>query len=207
MSKTLVLRFQNVHFSYGEESILTGQSFSVGQSNHMVIKAKSGGGKSTILKLILGFLKPGQGRIGLYEGDKDKTAHIRSFTSWLPQDLNIGVGTVEDILNYPFQFAVNKSGMPGKEKHMEVLSRLDLSPDVYSKAFSDLSTGQRQRVGVALCYLLDKPLLLLDEPTASLDDANKQNVADLLLNGNKTIISTSHDQFWLNQATEIFELN
>jgi ABC-type bacteriocin/lantibiotic exporter with double-glycine peptidase domain len=83
-----------------------------------------------------------------------------------------------------------------------------LSESLYSKPLLDLSTGQKQRVGIALCYLLNKPLFLLDEPTASLDDASKQKVADLLLNNtNKTIISTSHDPFWLKQATKIYELD
>lgn len=207
MNKSLELRFENVHFAYEKETILTGESFSVQQKSHMVIKASSGRGKTTVLKLILGFLKPNKGKICLYEAEKNKTSSIRSFTSWLPQDLNIGEGTVKDVLDYPFQFLKNKKNKPDKDKQIEVLNRLALSSEVYSKAFRDLSTGQRQRVGIALCYLLDKPLLLLDEPTASLDDKTKQKVADLLLNTNKIIISASHDPFWLDKATDIYELN
>jgi ABC-type bacteriocin/lantibiotic exporter with double-glycine peptidase domain len=71
----------------------------------------------------------------------------------------------------------------------------------------DLSTGQRQRVGLAICHFLDKPLLLLDEPTSALDLVSKRKVADLLINPDRTIISTSHDPFWVDLADNVIELN
>ncbi|QDP71226.1 ABC transporter ATP-binding protein [Legionella israelensis] len=208
MNESLVLQFEDVSFSFGEKSVLSHYSFTAHQNDHIVIKGRSGGGKTTILKLILGFLKPEQGFIRFYQDDKDKTTAIRRFTSWLPQELNIGEGTVQQILNYPFRFAVNKDHQSDQDKQIKVLNRLGLSSDLYTKPYRELSTGQRQRVGFALCYLLNKPLMLLDEPTSALDDKAKQKVAALLKdNTDQTIISTSHDPFWLKQATQIYELN
>jgi len=66
---------------------------------------------------------------------------------------------------------------------------------------------QRQRVGLALCYLLDKDVLLLDEPTSALDEASKEKVHKLFSNKQRTIISTSHDPWWLEKCSKIFELN
>lgn len=207
MNERSELEFKNVCFSYDDERILTNFSFSVQKQTHVVLKGASGGGKSTILKLILGFLKPNKGEIRFYKNEEDQTANIRSYTSWLPQDLSIGVGTVADVLSYPFRFAINTTSKPDKQTYLNVLARLDLSESLYTKPFRDISTGQRQRIGIALCYLLDKPLILLDEPTASLDETSKRKVAELLMSDNKTIISTSHDPFWLDQANQVYEIN
>lgn len=208
MNSLPVLQFNDVHFSYGKEMILDGLSFSVNKNTHVVLKGTSGRGKSTVLKLILGFLTPDKGSIQFNPDSENRAANIRSMTSWLPQDLNIGEGTVKDILSYPFQFAINHLKKPDEKTCLSVFNRLGLASTLYKKPFRSLSTGQRQRVGIALCYLLDKPLLLLDEPTAALDEAAKQNVADLLLgNPKRTIISTSHDPFWIQHATHVKELN
>lgn len=181
-------------------------SFEAKTGKHTLIKGESGSGKSTILTLLLGFNKPDSGIISFGNSDLDPRA-LRRHTAWLPQDLNLGTGQVREIIARPFEFAANQSAEKNLRQQTEVLQQLGLRPETLDKQFRDLSTGQRQRVGLAICYLLDKPLLLLDEPTSALDHTSKQKAADLLLTSGRTIISTSHDPFWVNKADNVIKLS
>lgn len=171
-----------------------------------MLKGESGSGKSTILTLLLGFNKPDAGAISLADSDLNIQS-LRRQTAWLPQDLNLGTGQVSEVIARPFEFMANKSTKKNLQQQTKILHLLGLGPETLDKQFRDLSTGQRQRVGLAICHLLNKPLLLLDEPTSALDHASKQKAADLLLVGNRTIISTSHDPFWVNKADKVIEIS
>jgi len=204
LTKKLFISFDNISFGFKGEAVLQNFSFAAPEGKHTLLKGESGSGKSTILKLLLGFLKPDTGSIML-EGQKIHPQKIRPQTAWLPQDLNLGNGSVQEVMQKPFQFKVNRS-----HKSLDfagVLESLGVPASNLDKLFRDLSTGQRQRVGLAICHLLDKPLLLLDEPTAALDHLSKKKVADVVLNSKRTIISTSHDPFWVQLADNIIELD
>lgn len=186
--------------------MLDNLSFNAPRGQHTILKGESGSGKSTILQLLLGFLKPDSGSISISNNDDWDSRALRSQTAWLPQDLNIGSGSVKEVIEKPFQFNVNTSHKPNHKQQIKTLSQLNLTSDILEKQFRDLSTGQRQRIGLAICHFLDKPLLLLDEPTSALDRSSKQKVAELLLNQNHTVVSTSHDPFWLTCGDKIIKL-
>lgn len=205
------ITFKNVSFTYQNESdtLVKSCSFELKRGEKLVIKGESGTGKTTIFRLIHGFEKPDSGKI-LYEGKELNLAtvqELRRKSAWLPQDLNLGSGPVREVLYFPFEFSANQNSKPDEEKLKNTFKKLGLEASLLDKNFADLSTGQRQRAGVALCYLLDKPLMLLDEPTSALDKASKQKVIDLLFNnGKKTILSTSHDPYWIEQCNKIVEI-
>lgn len=200
------ITFEDVSFGFIDKPVLTHFSFTAQPGQHTVLKGESGSGKSTILKLLLGFYRPSSGAI-FFNNQAVSFKDIRQKTSWLPQDLDLGSGTVQEVMAKPFEFAQNKSLNNGVGKIKEILPKLGLLPNIVGKQFRDLSTGQRQRIGLAVCYLLDKPVLLLDEPTSSLDKASKEKVAKLLLNSQKTILSTSHDPFWVGHADKIIDIS
>ncbi|MFH5831487.1 ATP-binding cassette domain-containing protein [Halalkalibaculum sp. DA3122] len=206
-----IVTFNRIAFGYnGEDDLLFHDfSLSVGKGEKIAIKSDSGTGKTTLLRLLLGFEQPVSGEIR-FNGtaiSENNYTEIRRATAWLPQDLNIGDGTVKQILQRPFEFVHNRNRMPETDQVRLILEELSLSPGLLEKPLRDLSTGQRQRVGLALCHLLDRPLLLLDEPTSALDRSSKQKAANLLLSDpNKTVISTTHDPFWLELCDEIIEL-
>lgn len=201
-----ILSCSGISIRFGGEVVLNDFSFEILKGRHTVLKGESGSGKSTLLKLLLGFLKPFQGQIIYY--DYSNSHSFRQHSAWLPQDLDLGDGTVEKVMRKPFQFVANQSRMPGRERYRTILAELGMAGDHLSKQFRDLSTGQRQRIGLAICYLLDKPVLLLDEPTSALDEASKERMAHLLVaHTNKTVISTSHDPFWVAYADHIIELS
>ncbi|WP_445663971.1 ABC transporter ATP-binding protein [Fodinibius sp. AD559] len=207
MAPSPKISFDNVTFSFENEQIVTDFSFEAKPGQHTLLKGESGSGKSTLLKLLLGFHRPQDGTISVNRKNYD-ARKIRKQTAWLPQDLNLGSGTVAEVMAKPFEFAANQSTQTRntQQNQIKTLKALGLTPDILDKQFRDLSTGQRQRVGLALCHLLDKPLLLLDEPTSALDEASKQKAAELLLNDSSTVISTSHDPFWVTKADNIIEL-
>lgn len=205
-----LVTFRKVSFSYDSVPVLHNFSFSVSKGEKAAVKGESGSGKTTFFRLLLGFERPGSGTI-LYNGREiaeDNFATVRGDTAWLPQDLNIGNGSVKEVILRPFEFGLNSSSKPDPGRISNVVNALGLDDSLLENPFRELSTGQRQRIGLALCYLLDRPLLLLDEPTSALDKVSKQKAVDLLFSGrDRTVISTSHDPFWLEQCDRVISLD
>lgn len=206
MIPSSTISFNKITFAFENEQIVRDFSFEAKAGQHTLLKGESGSGKSTLLKLLLGFHRPISGTITINQEELD-AQKLRQQTAWLPQDLNLGAGTVDQVMTKPFEFTANKSSRKKMRNHITILKDLGLPAEIIKKNFRDLSTGQRQRVGLAMCYLLDKPLLLLDEPTSALDKVSKQKAATLLLSENRTVISTSHDPFWVNKADNTIALS
>jgi ABC-type bacteriocin/lantibiotic exporter with double-glycine peptidase domain len=199
---------QNIHFRYEDESVFDDFSVEIKQGEKVAIKGESGSGKTTLFRILLGFEHPEKGNI-MYQGVPYSTENIhkiRKEVAWLPQDLNLGSGITSELVDFIFEFQHNIESKPSRSKLVETLNQLGLGKDTLDSKFNDLSTGQRQRVGLATCYLLNKKVLLLDEPTSALDEQSKQKVADLILQDNITVISTSHDPWWVERCNRIIEL-
>lgn len=203
-----ILEGKNIHFSYGEEVLFKDFSFELNEGEKLVLKGESGSGKSTLFRLILGFEYPDEGEF-LYKGSSLDQKNLKTFrkeTSWLPQDLNFGEGSVKEVIRYPFRFKSSSKSEPDDESITNKLNDLGLQADILEKTFSDLSTGQRQRIGILICVMMDKPLLLLDEPTSALDKKSKKKLADEVLKTDRTILSTSHDPFWVERCDRVIEI-
>lgn len=204
MSQTLISS-RGLSVRFGDEQVFRQLSFDIPVQQHTVFKGESGSGKSTLMKILLGFLTPSSGE--LHHAENEAT-FLRRKTAWLPQDINLGEGTVMEVVMKPFEFKANSSHRPTRQEIADAITALGLATEDLSKQFRNLSTGQRQRVGLAICHLLNKPVLMLDEPTSSLDAVSKQKAVNLLLSdANKTVISTSHDPFWVDQADNVIELS
>lgn len=206
----MILQGKNIHFSYPGEPIFEEFNFSLKEGENVVVKGESGSGKSTLFRLILGFERPDKGQLIFRENPLmgDILREFRTKTAWLPQDLNLGEGTTMEVVQYPFHFKQSGNSMPSEQEITEIFSDLGLEPETLQKSFSDLSTGQRQRAGLALCILLKKPVMLLDEPTSALDEASKEKAIQHLLSNNKrTIFSTSHDPYWIERCDWIIDLD
>lgn len=206
----MILQGSNISFSYPGESIFDGFHFYLKEGENVAVKGESGSGKSTLFRLILGFEHPDEGQIE-WENSPLTGKRLRQFrsrTAWLPQDLNIGKGTTLEVMQYPFRFKQSGNSIPSEDQLIEIFSDLGLEPETLRKTFSDLSTGQRQRAGLALCILLKKPVMLLDEPTSALDEASKEKaIQHLLSNSTRSILSTSHDPYWIERCDRIIDLD
>lgn len=206
------LRVSDLSFRYqrSDKPALTGVSFVLESGRRTALVGPSGGGKSTLVKLIMGLYPPTCGDVLAF----GKSIYDTSLTDWrrlfsyVPQDAFLFAGTVyENILG----------GLddPGPEK-VEEAARLANAhefiaalPDGYSSLVGErgatLSGGQRQRIAIARAILRDSPILLLDEATASLDTESEALVQDALdrLMANRTTLVVAHRLSTVREADEI----
>jgi ABC-type transport system involved in cytochrome bd biosynthesis fused ATPase/permease subunit len=148
----------------------------------IVVVGPSGSGKTTLLATILGLVQPAGGRVLVRAGDGTETdvtrldpAAWRDRLAWVPQAPFLAAGTVADNVRLAAPGATD-------EAIGAALARVglgDVRPDrVLGERGRGLSSGQRRRVGVARALLREAPILLLDEPTAGLDEAAERAVLD-----------------------------
>jgi len=195
-SETIV-KFDNVSFQYERKvTILENVNFKIKKLSSVCILGPNGGGKSTLLKLILGFVKPTSGKITICNSSPDK---YRSKIGYMPQyhifDSSFPIRVIDIVLmgkisNPWFCFYSSKE----KKAAFEILDLLKLA-DLANQNFSDLSGGQRQRVLIARALVSNPKLLLLDEPTSNIDPEFEEQFFQILdkLSTHVTILTVSHD--------------
>jgi zinc transport system ATP-binding protein len=193
-----IVVFEGVSFSYdGRNNILEGVDLAIDPLDFASIIGPNGGGKTTLLKLVLGLLEPASGRIRVFG---TSPARARPRIGYMPQfattDPKFPVRVIDVVLMGrlgpgrrlgPF----SRQDRTAVDEAMERVGVVGLS----RQSFSALSGGQRQRVLLARALASDPELLLLDEPAAGLDQKVEQNFFELLgeLNREKTLLLVSHD--------------
>jgi zinc transport system ATP-binding protein len=189
---------RNVTFSYGGPPVLEDATFDVEQGDFASIVGPNGGGKTTLLKLILGLLHPGRGEL-LVNGLPPTEA--RPSIGYMPQQANLDPKFPISILDIVLmgRLAPGMSPRPfhgraDREEAMEALRSLGLE-ELRNHSLSELSGGQRQRVLIARALACNPDILLLDEPTAHLDLHLEDEFLEILkdLNRRMTVVMVSHD--------------
>jgi cobalt/nickel transport system ATP-binding protein len=170
---------------------LEGVSFSVEQGRRVCIAGANGSGKSTLLHIIAACVKPSSGEIILENGGKAGIV-------FQEPDNQLFMPTVwEDVA-----FGVMKKGAnpaEAKERALAALSEVDAA-HLADRAPHSLSGGEKQRAALAGALILERDILLLDEPTAALDPRARKNLINLLKNQSRTTMIASHD---LDMALEL----
>ncbi|WP_253248273.1 ATP-binding cassette domain-containing protein [Helicobacter sp. 12S02634-8] len=211
MSQTL-LEGKGLYYRYDTHYVLENIHFSINQNDFLALIGPNGGGKTTLIKLLLGLLKPNKGHI-LYPNPLIFDA--QSLIGYVPQDTTINS-------DFPIQaIDVVKMGFLkqrifgchlGKKetaKALEMLDRLGIAHLAY-KRISHLSGGQRQRVLIARSLCGDPKLIILDEPTSNIDIQAQKEIYKILksFNLNHTIIVISHDiSILLGYASRVLYVN
>lgn len=186
------IEFQNVSFSYPDEEkkALDNISFKINPGERIGVAGKIGSGKTTLEKLILGLYKPDSGTI-LIDGidiSQIDPADLRKNIGYVPQDVNLFRGSVKNNIIYKAPY-VNDEQMLRASKLAGVDDFVKLHPKGYDMPVGErgdgLSGGQKQAIAIARAFLLDAPMILLDEPTNSVDNVMESQIR---LNLSKNII-------------------
>ncbi len=191
------VELSNVSFFYGNDKILDSVSFGVEKGDFLAIIGPNGGGKSTLLKLMAGVLEPDSGMVRLF-GKPPKESGVA--VGYVPQETGHNIDfpiTVTDIVL--MGVLRKRSGLRRfdeglKMKAREALERVGMHRFAQRRV-AELSGGQRQRVLIARALCGDPDILMLDEPTASIDFGGQREIFELLeeLNDKMTVIVVSHD--------------
>ncbi|WP_068775550.1 ABC transporter ATP-binding protein [Paenibacillus sp. FJAT-26967] len=215
--------FQAVSFAYeGNSLILKNLSFTVPEGATIALVGASGGGKSTVIKLLCGFhpLAAGQGTIQVF-GQPINGCNLdalRSHFSVVTQDSFLFSGTVAENIGYGREGA-SMDEVIGAAKSAHAHSFIMELPEGYQTHVGErggfLSGGQRQRIAIARAFLKDAPILLLDEPTSALDPQSEISIQEALnvLMKERTTIVIAHrlstvqnaDAIWVMENGEIAE--
>jgi putative ABC transport system ATP-binding protein len=203
-----IIRFDHVSVTVYEKTILSDISFSLFPGQKAVLCGKSGSGKSSVLRALLGLHPITSGTVYFQEQPLSSSSvqAIRSHTAYIGQEPMLGAETVREALLLPFQFKAHRGHRPTEAQLIEVLLRLQLPSDILSRESNRVSGGEKQRIALARGLLLGKKLYLLDEVTSALDRQSKQVVFDVFSDPNLTVLSVAHDPEWLELCDTIFEL-
>ena len=195
--KEIVVQLENLSFAYNGGPVLDNISLKIRQGDFIAMIGPNGGGKTTLLKLILGLLKPTTGTVQVMGGPPAQASH---HIGYVPQNVHLNQQfpiTVMDVVLMG-RLAPNKRltrfGAADRKDALQALDRLDVAGLARVK-IGRLSGGQRQRVFIARALVTDPRILLLDEPAASLDTKGQTEFYKLLtqLNQERTILVVSHD--------------
>jgi len=210
--KGVPVRVEEVSFSYGGPRVLDGVSLEIGEGEFLGIVGPNGGGKSTLLKIILGLLEPDSGRVSVFgqppRRSRARIGYVPQFSSFR-KDFPISVRDVVLMgrLDGRLRPGPYKTGDRGAALAAMQGTRV---ADLQDRRVSELSGGQLQRVLIARALATEPELLVLDEPTASIDISSEESIFDLLreLNSRMTIMLVSHDVGFISRyVTRVACLN
>lgn len=211
-----IIQLENICFSYTSEEVIKDVSLEIHKGDYVGIVGPNGGGKSTLLKLMLGLLKPNDGKVSLFGRD------IRDFKDWskigyVPQKTMVETNfpvTVEEVV------AMGRYGKRGlfhfptkldAAKTHQALKQVDMF-EYKDRQISDLSGGQQQRVFIARALAVEPEVIFLDEPTVGVDIKTQKQFYQLLRKLNKelhlTLVLVSHElDVVAHEATELVYIN
>jgi putative ABC transport system ATP-binding protein len=201
---------KNISKSFNGKNIINHMSLEIPAGSKVAVTGKSGAGKSTLVNMLMGFIRPDSGNITLLGMDvnEENINEIRKNISWVPQELNIDVNYVRDLLLLPFSFNKNKNESPTEKTIINALDKFGLNKDILAKDVSDISGGEKQRIFLTASSLLKRKICFLDEPTSGLDADSKRKVIKYFLTEcTSTLIAVTHDQEWMDVSDIKIDLN
>lgn len=194
---TSAVVMEGVGFAYNGAPVLQEVDLDIAVGSFVVLVGPNGGGKTTLLKLMLGLIQPGQGRVTVL-GASPKRA--RSRVGYVPQHIQVDPHFPVTVMDVVLMGRLGRTGLFGpysladRAVASEALARLDMD-HLTRRPFSELSGGQRQRVLIARAMVCEPSLLLLDEPVAGMDLVGEHELFAMLqdLQPDITVLLVTHD--------------
>jgi phospholipid/cholesterol/gamma-HCH transport system ATP-binding protein len=179
------IEFRDVVLAFDDRMVLNKLSFRVMKGETKIILGGSGGGKSTIIKLVLGLLKPDQGRIFVDGEDITDYNEVQMMNVRKKIGMVFQEGALFDSLSVydNVAYRLHEQGLAEEEVEPEVrrMLRFVNLEDAIDKMPSELSGGMRRRVGIARALIGDPKIVLFDEPTAGLDPPTARTICELAM--------------------------
>jgi len=191
-----VIYLKDVSFSYGNQVVLDNVNLYIREGTFFSIVGPNGGGKTTLVKLMLGILKPDRGEIRIMGASPQASRrHIGYVAQHIHFDPMFPINVMDVVLMG--RLAGRWGGPFSRADRREALAALDEMglKELTGASFADLSGGQRQRVLIARALVTRPKMLLLDEPTANIDATVEDRFYSILkeLNKRLTILLVTHD--------------
>jgi len=183
-----VLSGQNISFSYGDDSVFEDFSFAVNKNEILGLTWKSGDGKSTLIKLISGLYSPQKGQI-VQNRENLSFAYATQRETFFSDSIEKNIALSENVDSIFFKKALEKSSVDFIGEEHSKTTQLN-------KNGQPLSGGQQKRINLARAFYHDSDILILDEPTASLDKETKAKVLEAIQKekAKRPIILITHDK-------------
>lgn len=206
MKDEAVITIEGLTFRYNGAPVLEDVNLTINQKEFVWVVGPNGGGKTTLLKLMLGLLKPVRGIVRVFGRSPGKA---RPRVGYMPQYVRLDPQFPVDVMDIVLMGRLGNGVQWGphrkhdKEAAAQALREVGLW-EKQGHSFSTLSGGQQRRLLIARALACKPDLLLLDEPTANLDLAVEQELFELLrkLNQRLTIVMVSHDPAFVSQFVE-----
>jgi zinc transport system ATP-binding protein len=194
---TEAITAEHLYFSYDQAEVLSDVCFSVKEGEFIGVIGPNGGGKTTLLQLLTGFLMPSKGTLKVFN---EKPSQAQKWMAYVPQnmrfDRHFPISVMELVLggrlaHLPWYGVYHKKD---KEIALDALDQIGLA-HLKDRAFGTLSGGQQQRCLIARALASQPKILFLDEPTANVDNDAEYEILNLLqgLKGKMTILMVTHD--------------
>jgi len=207
-----MIKLQNIYKSFSEKKVLDDFNLEIKPNQKVILRGRSGGGKSTILSLIAGFGKPDSGKIEI------KNEQISKLTdSYCSQFRLANIGFVFQKFNLISSLSVfdnitlpliplDLSFDELEDRAKKILAQFDMQDYLHTKV-SNLSGGEEQRVAIARALINNPTILLADEPTANLDEKLANEFLEFIkTQSNLTILIATHDELFFNQGFKEIKL-
>ena len=203
-----ILKLENITFAYpGRPNLFTSLCFALRENDRFGLYGHNGSGKTTLLRLIMGLEIPQGGRV-LFHGEPtgdERTLHrLRCGIGFVLQnsdDQLFSPTVLEDVAFGPLNLGLKRR--EARDRAMETLDDLGLS-DLADRPAHRLSGGEKKMVSIASVLSMRPEALLLDEPTAFLDDESRDRIAVILQAQKLARIVVSHDRFFLERTSSSF---
>lgn len=206
------ISFENVSFAYDDKTVFNDLSFSVKKGERIALTGRTGAGKTTVYRLILGLFSPTSGNVSIFGQPADTISDLdkRKIFGYIEQNVKLVLGSVKD------QITLGSPAISDEQviESLKTVGLYDTVKDFEGGLYAEcnesmFSKGQLQLLGVARAIVLNPPIVLLDEITANLDSDTEKQLASSLIRAteSRTVVNITHRLSDVASDVRIIEIN